>query len=102
MGVEIVGANCSFGFRPLLPICEEMTTATNLPVAMKPSAGVPPGALATAEEASEYARRFVEAGASLIGGCCGVGPAMLRAIALAVKEITPIRRPLVTSSSTGD
>ncbi len=97
MGVEIVGANCSFGFRSLLPICAEMATATSLPLAMKPSAGVPPGSLASAEEAAEYTRRFVEAGASLVGGCCGVGPAMFRVIALAVKEVTPIRRPLVTS-----
>lgn len=99
-GVDIVGANCSFGFASLLPICEQMAKATSLPLAMKPSAGVPPAPPPSADEAAEYARRFVEAGASLVGGCCGVTPAMLRAIAQAVKGMAPVRRSQVASSST--
>jgi 5-methyltetrahydrofolate--homocysteine methyltransferase len=100
MGVNIAGANCSFGFASLLPICEEMAGATTLPLAMKPSAGVPPAPPPSADEAAEYARRFVEAGASLVGGCCGVDPAMLRAIALAVKGMAPVRRPAIACPST--
>jgi len=100
MGVDIVGANCSFGFASLLQICEEMAKATTLPLAMKPSAGVPPAPPPSADEAAEYARRFVEAGAALMGGCCGVDPAMLRAIAQAVKGMAPVRRSQVASSST--
>ena len=99
MGVDIVGANCSFGVASLLPICEEMAKATTLPLAMKPSAGVPPAPPRSADEAAECARRFVEAGASLVGGCCGVGPEMLRAIAQAVKGMAPFRRFSVASSS---
>ena len=98
MGVEVVGANCSFGFQSLLPICEEMAGATTLPLAIKPSAGVPPASPPSAEEAAEYARRFVQMGANLVGGCCGVGPPMLRAIALAVKGMRPSRRSAVASS----
>ncbi len=41
MGVDVAGANCSFGLASLLPICEEMAVATKLPLAMKPSAGAP-------------------------------------------------------------
>ena len=100
MGVDIAGANCSFGFASLLPICEEMAKAISLPLAIKPSAGVPPAPPPSADQAAEYARRFVEAGASLVGGCCGVDPALLRAIALAVKGMPPVRHPAVTSSST--
>jgi len=99
MGVDIVGANCSFGFASLLPICEEMAKATTLPLAMKPNAAVPPAVPPSTDETAEYARRFVEAGASLVGGCCGVDPAMLRAIALAVNGMTPFRRFSVASSS---
>ena len=99
MGVEVVGANCSLGFASLLPICVEMAKATSLPLAMKPNAGVPPASPHSADQAADYARRFVEAGASLVGGCCGVGPAMLRAIAQAVKGMTPFRRFSVASSS---
>jgi 5-methyltetrahydrofolate--homocysteine methyltransferase len=97
MGVQVVGANCSSGFQSLLPICEEMAAATALPVAMKPSAGVPPTSPPSADEVAEYARRFVEAGANLVGGCCGVGPAMLRAIAQAVKGMPPLRHSSVAS-----
>jgi len=98
MGVDVVGANCSFGFASLLPICEEMAAATKLPLAMKPSAGIPPASPPSENEVTEYARRFVEAGANLVGGCCGVGPSTLRAIALAVKGIPPVRRSPVASS----
>ena len=100
MGVDIVGANCSFGFASLLSICEEMAKATTLPLAMKPSAGVPPVPPHLVNEAADYVRQFVEAGASLVGGCCGVGPEMLRAIALAVRGMAPVRRSQVASSST--
>jgi 5-methyltetrahydrofolate--homocysteine methyltransferase len=99
MGVDIVGANCSFGFASLLPICEEMAEATSLPLAIKPSAGVAPAPPLSTFEAAEYARRFVEAGASLVGGCCGVDPAMLRAIALALEGMAPVRRSSAISSS---
>jgi len=95
-----VGANCSFGFASLLPICEEMAKATSLPLAMKPNAGVPPASPHSADQAAEYARRFVEAGASLVGGCCGVDPAMLRAIALAVEGMAPVWHSHVAPSST--
>ena len=100
MGVDILGANCTFGFPSLLPICEEMAGATARPIAMKPNAGVPPESPSSAEEAAAYARRFVEAGAGLVGGCCGVDPVMLRTIALAVKGMAPVRRSSVVSSPT--
>ena len=100
LGVDIVGANCSFGFRQLIPICEEMAKATSLPLAIKPNAGVPPESPSSADEAAAYARRFVEVGAGLVGGCCGVDPAMLHAISLAIKGMVPIRRPAIASSST--
>jgi len=100
MGVDIVGANCSFSFASLLPICEEMAKATSLPLAIKPSAGVPPVPPHSVNEAADYVRQFVEAGASLVGGCCGVDPAMIQAIALAVKGMTPVWHSHVAPSST--
>lgn len=99
MRIQIVGANCSFGFESLLAICGEMAGATTLPLAMKPSAGVTPASPPSADEVSQYARRFVEEGANLVGGCCGVGPSMLRTITLAVKGILPVRGFPATTSS---
>jgi 5-methyltetrahydrofolate--homocysteine methyltransferase len=100
MGVDIAGANCSFGFESLLPICEEMAGATTLPLAMKPNVGVPPARPPSADQTAEYARQLVKSGASLVGGCCGVDPAMLRAIALAVKGMDQVRHSHIVSSST--
>ena len=100
MGVDIVGANCSFSFASLLPIGEEMAKATSLPLAMKPNAGVSPASPNSPDQAADYARGFVEAGASLVGGCCGVGPAMLQAIALAVEGMAPVWHSHVAPSST--
>ncbi len=99
MGVQVVGANCSFGFRALRPVCEEMAAATSLPLAIKPSAGVPPAAPPSADQVAEYARQFVEAGANVVGGCCGVSPSLLRTIAQAVKGMQPVRRLCSISSS---
>lgn len=102
MGVQIAGANCSFGFQSLLSICKEMAAAMSLPLAMKPSGGIPPASPVSADEAAECARRFVEAGANLVGGCCGVDPSMLRTIARAVKGMAPISRaPVAPSSANG-
>ncbi len=102
MGVAVAGANCSFGFASLLPICAEMAGAIALPLAMKPSAGVPPAPLGSGEEAAGYARRFVEAGANLVGGCCGFEPSMLHAMAQAVKGMAPVpRSPIPVSSTSG-
>jgi 5-methyltetrahydrofolate--homocysteine methyltransferase len=100
MGVDIAGANCSFGFLSLVGICEEMAKATILPLAIKPSAGVPPAPSCSGDEAADYARRFVEAGATLVGGCCGVDPDMFRVLARAVKSVTSARRPKALLSST--
>jgi homocysteine S-methyltransferase len=45
--------------------------------------------LATAEYFGEYARRFMQAGAGVIGGCCGTGPAFIREIRKSIQSIQP-------------
>lgn len=93
-----IGANCSGGARELLPVIQEMSRHTRLCLSVEPNAGLPllvdgqtifPD---TPEEMAEYALRLKEAGANIIGGCCGTTPAHIQAIARALKGLTPSAR----------
>ena len=87
-GADAVGINCSAGPEQLLPLVEKMKRAAQLPIIVKPNAGLPQagadGQLIYPMDAETFAghmRRIVEAGANLIGGCCGTTPDFIRAIA---------------------
>ncbi len=85
-GASVVGMNCGLGPEQMLPLLERMARATTLPIIVRPNAGLPrlvdgktvfPG---TALEMGQYAARFVDAGASLVGSCCGSTPEFTGAI----------------------
>jgi len=85
-GATAVGMNCGLGPEQMLPLVERMAEATSLPIIVQPNAGMPrledgvtvfPG---TADEMGSYAARFVDAGASLVGSCCGSTPSFTGAI----------------------
>ena len=79
-GAQIVGANCGQGIEKFVEIARIMHSATTLPLWMKANAGLPE--LVNGEtvfrESPEfmagYVRALVEAGASIVGGCCGTTP----------------------------
>ncbi len=91
-GADVIGANCGNGAAGFLPICERLRAATPLPVWIKPNAGVPKlveGRAVytdrpTPVEFAALGGHLVTAGADFIGGCCGTGPAFIRALARAV------------------
>ncbi len=79
-GASAVGMNCGLGPEQMLPLVEAMAAVTALPIIVQPNAGLPtlvdgatvfPG---TAEEMGAFAARFVAAGASVVGSCCGSTP----------------------------
>jgi len=85
-GVSAVGANCGAGPDHFVTLTGLLREATDLPIWMKPNAGLPfvedgrtifP--LGPAEFAAEV-RAIVDAGASFIGGCCGTTPEHIRAV----------------------
>jgi homocysteine S-methyltransferase len=98
LGADVVGANCSVGPQGLLEVIEKMAKACRVPVSVQPNAGLPRmfGGrylyLSSPEYFQEYARHFVEAGAAVVGGCCGTTPEHVRAIARAVRGLAPARR----------
>ena len=86
LGADAVGCNCSFGPEGVLRAIERMRGATRLPLAAMPNAGLPREGVysVSPEEMAGFARRFVEAGASLVGGCCGTTPEYTRAMKVAL------------------
>ncbi len=95
-GASAVGMNCGLGPEQMLPLVEQMAAATALPIIVQPNAGLPklvdgatvfPG---TPDELGEYAARFVDAGASIVGSCCGSTPSFTSAIGDFAKE-RPVR-----------
>lgn len=86
-GADVIGANCGQGIEGYVPICARLHAATQLPVWIKPNAGLPEMIegkavyRTTPEEFASYARALLDAGASFIGGCCGSDPEFIRALA---------------------
>lgn len=88
-GADVVGANCGVGIAGYVEVCRRFHAATNLPVWIKANAGLPElveGRTVyrmTPGEFAGFLPALKEAGASFAGGCCGTGPAFLRAMAQA-------------------
>ena len=99
LGVDAVGVNCSTGPEGMVPIVEKMAEYATVPLIAKPNAGLPEldgmetVYRMTPEEFARTGKKLIEAGASLVGGCCGTTPAHIAALAEAVKGMT-IRKPL--------
>jgi 5-methyltetrahydrofolate--homocysteine methyltransferase len=90
-----IGANCSGGARELLPIIEEMGRYSSIFLSVEPNAGLPhllgertvfPD---SPEEMAEYALKLRDAGANIIGGCCGTTPEHIKAIASTLRGLSP-------------
>jgi 5-methyltetrahydrofolate--homocysteine methyltransferase len=93
LGADAVGLNCSTGPAEMRNAVEEMRSVANIPVLAKPNAGLPElheGQTVyrmTPEEFAEAGAKLAEAGASILGGCCGTTPAHIRALAEAVRVL---------------
>ena len=85
MGVEAMGFNCSLGPAELLPLVRELRSWTDLPLILKPNAGLPdPATGAYPLDAADFADQLREAlplGVRLMGGCCGTRPDFIAALA---------------------
>jgi homocysteine S-methyltransferase len=97
-GANVIGVNCSVGPAAMLETLEHMARFTSLPLAAQPNAGRPRDVdgrnlyLCSPEYMATYVRRFIGAGARLVGGCCGTTPDHIRQISVAVKTMAPAAR----------
>lgn len=89
LGADAVGLNCSTGPEAMLPLVEQMAEYARIPILAKPNAGLPELAegrtvyRTAPEEFARFASKLIEAGASIVGGCCGTTPAHIKALAAA-------------------
>ncbi len=92
-GADAVGCNCSEGPGIVLATLERMRKATRLPLAAMPNAGAPKAVegrhlyLTSPEYMASFAKRFVKAGARLVGGCCGTTPQHIRSMRGALRAL---------------
>jgi homocysteine S-methyltransferase len=100
LGVQALGANCSVGSSTLYEVLLQLVPeAGGLPIAIQPNAGLPSRIgerlmyLSSPHYMAEYAGRMVEAGARLVGGCCGTTPHHIAAMREVLDRRAPTRRP---------
>jgi len=85
--VDIIGSNCTLGSRDMIDLAGEMRSLTTKPILLQPNAGKPVqqnGGVIYKQTAAEFAddiRQIVDAGADLVGGCCGTNADFIKAIA---------------------
>ena len=90
--VDALGFNCGLGPDRMLPYVKRLAASTSLPIAVKPNAGMPKVIdgrtvfTVGPEEFTQDVAALVEAGASVVGGCCGTTPAHIAALR---KTISP-------------
>ena len=94
IGADIIGVNCSTGPGEMIPVIKKMKEYAEVPILAKPNAGLPvleDGVTVypmTPEEFASWGPAFIEAGAGLIGGCCGSTPEHIRMLAEKVSGLT--------------
>jgi methionine synthase / methylenetetrahydrofolate reductase(NADPH) len=95
LGADVIGLNCSIGPQGILEGVERMTPVTRRKLSAQPNAGMPRDVggramyMASAEYMATYARHLVQAGARIVGGCCGTTPEHIHAIAQGVRPLSP-------------
>lgn len=91
LGASAVGLNCSVGPDQLAAVVASIKEVATVPVMVKPNAGLP--VMDTRgmahynmqpESFAESMMKLIEAGADLVGGCCGTDPEYIRALAKAL------------------
>ena len=97
LDVDGIGANCSVGPELMLRVIEQLRMVTALPLSVQPNAGLPEVVegrviyLSSPEYMAHYAKRFLRAGAAILGGCCGTTPAHIGAMVGVVRALGPAR-----------
>ena len=84
---DVLGINCSLGPKQILPIMKELAKWTAKPLFIQANAGIPDANMnfpVKEDEFKKYYQKYIEAGVSVLGGCCGTAPSYIEK----VKELT--------------
>jgi methionine synthase / methylenetetrahydrofolate reductase(NADPH) len=92
-GADVLGLNCSVGPQPMLDAIERIADVTSKRLSVQPNAGKPRSIegrnmyLSSPEYMASYAKKFVQYGVRIVGGCCGTTPNHIKAIRAAVQRV---------------
>src|SRR5213594_3511212 len=92
-GADVLGLNCSVGPQIMLDAIERIANVTSKKLSVQPNAGKPRSVegrniyLGSPEYMASYAKKFVQYGVRIVGGCCGTTPQHIKAIRAAVKSV---------------
>ncbi|MCC6242221.1 MAG: bifunctional homocysteine S-methyltransferase/methylenetetrahydrofolate reductase [Gemmatimonadaceae bacterium] len=106
-GADVIGLNCSVGPQTILEAIERMATVTHRKLSAQPNAGMPRDVggrsmyMASPEYMATYARHLIQAGAKIVGGCCGTTPDHIKAMVEGVRPLSPRTRLQGTTVSVG-
>jgi len=106
-GADVIGLNCSVGPAPMLEAIEQMAQVTTRKLAAQPNAGMPREVdgrkmyMSSPDYMAKYAKRLIQAGVRLIGGCCGTTPEHIRQMADAARALSPRREIAIVVSEAG-
>ena len=104
-GASAIGINCSTGPATVLTAIEAMRTASTLPLAAMPNAGMPRAVdgrniyLCSPEYMASFARKAIDSGVQIVGGCCGTTPNHIRAMRSAMRAIDAQARAAVAGTA---
>lgn len=95
LGVDALGVNCSLGPKDLVPIVEEISKWSDVPIIVKPNAGLPDPVTNTynvgPEEFADACSSMLPYGAKILGGCCGTNPTYIAALGRMLDSVRNIR-----------
>jgi 5-methyltetrahydrofolate--homocysteine methyltransferase len=92
-GADVLGSNCGNGIEQMVPIAREFGENTDKPILIQSNAGLPQienGVTVfrqSPEHMSRWVSRLIEAGVSIVGGCCGTTPEHIRQIRAQVDRL---------------
>jgi len=96
--IDAMGFNCSIGPKSMLEAIRDISSyVSTIKLSAQPNAGAPRSVddrliyLSSPDYMAEYGRRFVRAGVTILGGCCGTTPAHIRALKNAVSSERPVQ-----------
>ena len=95
VGADVIGLNCGVGPTHVLSALEKMRDVTEKPLSAQANAGLPRDVqgrqfyMGSPEYMAKFAKRFVQAGARFVGGCCGTTPTHIKLISDAIRSISP-------------
>lgn len=99
--VDAIGLNCGLGPDLMLPYVERLAAVTNVPIFVKPNAGLPKLVdgetrfLVSSDEFAKNVVKLVHAGARIVGGCCGTTSAHIAAVKAALESESIAKRAIV-------